>query len=269
MGFEGLKLPLLEAYRDYRQYIRDIIMDPSLNLEKIPLQRFAQAFGLGRSHLTMVLAGTRSLTIRHIHDIAYALHLDHEAHEYWESLVLYGQSKEDMDRTYYLKRMDQVRFTRKTRSINVASKTLVSQWYIPAILVYLLDINCTKEHRKKLAQRLEIDPETLERTITQLELEGFLSFREAGSIHISFNRIVTMVSNRNYLKKVFEVGIHKMENHFDSKICLFDGTTFSISQEDIHFFIAEYKQLLDRYCSVAGQSQDRVVQANIQFFPVI
>jgi len=263
-----LKLPDLRGYENHRVYLQDVIDDASRAAEKISMERFAKAFGLGRSHLSMVLSGDRDLTLKNIHGVARALHFKQSDHEYWETLCLFGQAKDDLERNYYKQRLATQNATRITRSITTASKLLTSQWYIPAILVYLIDIGTSDEAQDYICQRLGLDKKTLKTVMQALEEEGFLSFRDQGNVHISFNRLVSMISNRSYLKRVFEEGVNQMEDHFADKDCLFNGTTFSVGDEDIAHFISDYKMLLDRYMNLASSGKKRIVQANIQFFRV-
>lgn len=262
--------PVLEDYEDFRAYLHDLMEAAARSPEKISMQRFAQSFGIGRSHLSMVLSGERTLTLKNIHGIARALHMKQSDHEYWEAMVLYGQSKDEMERGYYRSKLIQRRAARNSRSIISASKLLTSQWYVPAILVYLIDIGTGEVDQDKICARLSLDKDTLKKTIAALEEEGLLSFRGQGDVHISMNRLVSMISNKRYLKTVFEEGFRQLDPNFASNHCLFNGTTFSLCSEDILQFINDYKTLLDRYMSSAsGGGSKKVVQANIQFFPVI
>lgn len=265
----SVKLPSLDSYDDFRAYLHDLIEEAARSSEKISMQRFAQAFGLSRSHLSMVLSGERALTLRNIHGIAEALHMKHRDHEYWEALVLLGQAKDDKDRSYYKMKLEQQRASRNTKSITAASKVLTSEWYVPAVLVYLIDIGMGEADFDQICKRLSLTRDELQKCIKDLEAEGFLTFRGQGDIHISFNRLVSMISNKRYLKKVFQEGVDRMDANFASNLCLYNGTTFTLAEDDIHQFISDYKSLLDRYLNSCGKESKRVVQANIQFFPVI
>ncbi len=262
--------PALDAYDDYRLYLRDLMEAAAPGPDRIPLSRFAKAFGLSRSHLSMVLSGDRGLSLGNIHGIAHALHLKQSDHERWEALVLFGQAKDDFERNYYRGKLGFTRRPRATSAISTPSRALVAAWYIPALLVYLIDIGAAEADLAVLAAKLRIDDAALQRTIAALQDEGLLAFRQRGSVHISFNRLTTLVSNKRFLRQVFEEGLRQLDSQFTSDRCFFNGTTFSVAEDDIQQFIADYKVLLDRYITAApGNGVKRIVQANIQFFPVL
>lgn len=265
-------LPDLTEFEDHRAFLTAVLEREAATNPGLSMSHFAKAFGLARSGLSMILAGKRDLTLEAAHRIARALRLDQADHEIFETLVLKTQATSEQDRAYYERRLQRHRAERRTRTISTPSKTLVSEWFVPALLVYLIDVSDDPASLRDIATRLMLTESQLQQVLDALRAEGFLAYKGKGNLNIAFNRVAAMVSTQRYLKTVFAEGLRQMDRNFEDPLSFFASHCFSLSEADIGHFINDYKALLNKYLSSvcsSGSGRLRVAQANVQFFPVL
>ena len=271
------KLFSVRDYTDFREYLSQIVQAEKADSWSSSLEQVASRFGMSRSSLSMILSKKRDLTGPVLHRIAGVLQLDFDDHQYFEALVLLNQSKTESEKLYYAKRLElgqeQINETKSVYSIRTPSKSLVSRWYIPSILVFLLDNPKTSRQQvaSALSSMLEIDESELEKVILRLESEGFLSFKGKGSVHIAFDRLSSSLTSKTYLRNVYLEAIKQMEKGFYHPEYFYTAHTYSVPLNQIQVFVDEYKELLNRFISMAEKSNDqkRIVNACFQLFPVL
>ncbi len=266
-------LPELCSFIDYRAYLNAVLGSEGRSRAGLSMSKFADALNMSRSALSMVLGGSRDLTIPAIHKFARALRLNSADHSYFEALVLMCQSETPEERSYYDRKLDAERQSRRTHGITTSSRTLVSEWFIPALLVYLIDVSDSPERWGAIAAKLGVTELHVRNVVAALESEGFLAFKGQGNVHITFNRVVAMISSQQYMKAAMMEAFRQVERHFDSSRHFFATHAFSLQEQDIKAFIEEFKALVDKYIGstpASGTSQEPVVvQLCAQLFPVL
>jgi uncharacterized protein (TIGR02147 family) len=267
------QLPNLTSFGDYRKYLNTVIENECATRPGLSMAAFAKSFGMSRSALSMVLSGDRALSLPFVHRIASALKLDHNDHAYFEILVLKCQSESAEDRAYYERRLSSERSKRQTQAVTSPSRTLVSEWFVPALLVYLIDISDSPERVPQIAAQLGISTQHVRDVISSLQQEGFLSYKGHGNVHISFNRVAAMITSQQYMKSAFGEANRQLERHFASPQHFFAVHSFSILEGDIKTFIEDYKTLVNKYLastpSEAEKQNLKVVQLTTQLFPIL
>lgn len=250
-----------------------------------------------RSGLSMVLSGQRDLTIQQTHAIARALRMNDETHQEWEALVQCTQSKCAHSRSFYKNRLQKIRVqnseTRKEliegresvkRGITLrsASGSLVSSWYTPAVLVYLLDHGESERCYENMSKSLNLPVDRIRSLVSKLKSEGFLNIETDGSVHIAFERISSSLSMQRYLLECLDECKRRVRDSFDDSSHFFTTHQFSIPKDKSAAFIKDVKSIFERYVNAEkthqqtsghGDSENSsltdTVLASFQFFPVI
>lgn len=270
--FAQILKPDLFEFEDYRAYLNAVILQESSLSGGISMARFAEAFGVSRSALSMLLNGQRDLTVANIHRIATVLRLDQNDHEYFEALVLKCQAQDEGERHYYEIKLQKKHQSVRCQTITTPSKTLISEWFIPAILIYLLDIDDDPEHLYRIAEGLSISKQHLDAVIESLRQEGYLSYKGKGNVHIAFNRVTHKISSQQYLKAVMHESQKRMDKSFYDEHSHFLAHCFSIPETAIAEFVSEYKALLQKYMASGDGKEEtkrRIMQISTQFYAVL
>lgn len=266
----------VRQFEDYRIYLREVIRLEQAECWGASVERFATRFGMSRSALTMILNGKRDLTVHSLHRVAQILKLDPADHEYFEALVLLNQAETDFERSYHRRRLETnvCRPARETSPLRSPARSLIANWYVPAVLVYLLDHPCTPEEAARAtAARLGVPEAEVSEAIANLEREGFLEFRGKGNVHIAFDRLTASLGSKAFLKGLYQEAIRRLSSQFDAPGAFFTGHTFTLPMARFDELVRDYKELLNRHIAhgdEAGAGEDvRVLNACFQVFPVL
>jgi uncharacterized protein (TIGR02147 family) len=236
------------------------------------LVKIAASMGLSRSGLSLILNGRRKIVHNQIHSIARALHLDSSSHEYWESMCMRDLSVSEEDRNWYQARMHRSQEQRVSIGLRSPSQSLAAAWFVPALLVYLIDLAGSVLSAEDIASRMGLPVDQVKQALESLSNEGFLKWKGSGNIHISFERLAASVSAKRHLKQVYAEGIKRMEHQFDDRNCYFASHAFATSKAQVAELIASYKSMIDRWIASPPKADDpsgQVVIAAIQLFPVV
>jgi len=201
--------------------------------------------------------------------------------------VLAGQMDDPLDAEVYRARLGRLRHARSTVSVRTPSAHLVSAWYVPAILVYLIDLagdDAPADHlNSTIARDLGLPPAQVAEVIEKLAGEGYLQFRGRGNVHVSFDRIAASIATKRFLKDVLREAARRIDADFEYRRNFFTSHTFSVSEGDVASLVRDYEALLDRYVAQKGGETpetsggvDRANPANaevvvtaFQMFPVL
>ena len=258
-------------------FLEQLLNSEKAHRKDFSLDKMAETLGLSRSALSMVLSGKRNITNSLIHSLARELKFSESEHLYWEALVHFHQAENDTDKIWFQKKLTTVKSERRTTSIRTPAPNLVSAWYVPAILVYLIDLSqgSASEVVSEVATKLSLPTELVRNVIEKLEGDGFLQFKGGGDVHVFFDRISASVSSKRFLKDVMAEANRRIDTDFESRDSFFTSHTFSIEKRLIPEFIQDYKNLLQRYLdfkSRGSQSESNsaeVVLTSFQLFPAL
>lgn len=274
-------MPLLDiqSFKSYRKYLNDLFLEEKHSTSGVTLAKFAQAFDMSLSALKMIMSGSRNLTVRNIHVIADALRLDEGSHQYFESLVLYEQSSSKGEKAFYKRRLkllkkDQVN---STNSVRLSESRIISHWYYPALLIYLIDISKITEHNvlseldfATISDSFRVSEPDIRKAVEHFKALGLLQAKTEEKIHFIFDKVSTTYPHRRYIKDVVGEGLRRMEQDFESRHSYFKAHTFTLKKGELQTLKEEYAGLIDRYMALASKdAMDlEVVQVNCQMFPI-
>lgn len=259
------------SYKDYRRYLRDLIAGEMAQDAKLSLSWFAKSFGMTRSSLAMILSGERNLTIKGIVRICLALRLPDSDQMWFETLVHFTQARSPEEKAYFTRRLTDRGGTAAPIAISTPSTALTSQWYVPAILTWMLDFGYQRADLPAMASQIGVPEAEISEVIEALRREGFLELAKRGKVHVAFNRIATVVSTKKFFREVCLEGVRRIEKSFEDRQNLFTAHTFTVSPVNLGQLVQDYKALLDRYISMdtAHEPGRLCMQMNTQLFKVL
>ena len=98
------------AFSDYREYLKAYYAEQKSKKPQFSYRFFARLAGLGSaSYLRMVIDGERNISPVTINKFARAIKLSKEERIYFETLVLYTQTKSDSEKEYYFDLMSDLK----------------------------------------------------------------------------------------------------------------------------------------------------------------
>jgi uncharacterized protein (TIGR02147 family) len=262
----------LREYTNPILYLKDLFLFEKEQRSDFSLEIVAESVGISRSLLSMVLSEKRKLTLEQIHAFARFLKLNRTDHEFWEALVHFHQSEFPQDKNWYSEKIKNSNESSETFQLRSAASQLVSKWYIPVLFVYLLDFENSEIPFDEIALHFRIEVSELKFAIESLEREGFLQYKNKGSVHISFDKIAGSISQKRYLVDILTEAAHRMKAHFENPSHFFTSHTFTIDSGNFASFVLDFKALMNKYIAkkYASTATDQVVyQSAFQLFPVL
>lgn len=266
---------LFEA-KSYREYLNAVVAAEREAGKNASLKTVSERLGIGLSSFKMILDGSRNLTIRNIHFIALGLNFVAKEREYFESMVLRDQAEDDGLRTYYNGKMKQIRAEQKARRFRTTHSAVMKSWYVPAFLIYLLDVEqiningLDDECFERAAKVFKIAKKTLKEIFSDLTNTGLISQSSDCKYHIVFERVNGSLTKMRYMKEVFAECTRRLNTEFDNPLALFSAQTLSVPTELIPGFYNEMKELIERYMSYDSTGANlEILQIGIQAIPLI
>jgi uncharacterized protein (TIGR02147 family) len=155
--------PSVFQYLDYRAYLRDVIDARRSASSAFSLEALGRRTGcLTKSHLSLILAGKRSLTPQRATALGRALGLDDGELRYYERLVQFNQAKDDAGREQHLAALLADVRRRTGPNLPLESYRVLESWH--GLVV------------RELARRPGFDPAP---AAIAARLKGFLTAAEA------------------------------------------------------------------------------------------
>jgi len=255
------------SYTSYRKFLGDYqkeqrVFSPIFNHAKL-----AKKLGVGASTLKMIQSGARNLTVHHIHTFALGMGLGPKEHDYFEALVLFEQSESAAEKRYYKKRLRDTQ-ERSARSTRVNLQDVLREWYIPAILIHLIDSK-NQLDETKVGIKLGITAARVRETVETLKKLGIVEVHKGRKIHFLLDKFSPHFSKQIYLKKLVPILQQRIESEFHSPQSYFESHTLSLSEAQFRGFLDDYKSLLERYLAQDAEGETAVYQLFTSAFPVL
>src|SRR4051794_37655805 len=93
-------------FKDFRVYLQHFYEFQKLTRPGYSYREFAVSAGLkSPNYLKLITGGKKRLTVTNIHQVARALKLNGSEHDYFETLVLWNQSKNKNEELFYKNRL--------------------------------------------------------------------------------------------------------------------------------------------------------------------
>lgn len=248
-------------FKSYRQFVKEMMKASKKSSHPLTLASVSKKMTITAPALQMILAGKRDLTADNIHKLASAIRLSGAEVDYFEKLVRFEQSKDSKTKAYYslqLKSLNQSEVT----TAKTSNQDLLSQWYMPVLLVYLMDEAYRPKTNEllidypKIKKHLGLHEQAAKAYLHRLQELGVLEFRKKGQVHVVFEKVSSYFSQRQYLKRVLSVMPNLLDQHFDERTGFFEASTFSMDPERLENFRKDYKALVSRYLEADEESKN-------------
>ena len=98
------------SFTDYRKYLRTVYADFKKNKRYFSYRYFSELAGFGgKNYLQMVMDGKRNLSLDSINKFCHGLHLSKREAAYFETMVLFNQTKSEEEKDRYFAQLIQLR----------------------------------------------------------------------------------------------------------------------------------------------------------------
>lgn len=262
----------LLKYKSYRSFLKDHLDAGKKQSPPLTLAGFAKKLKMSPSALHMLLDGKRDLTVHNIHRMANALGLTEGEEDFFSALVHFEQAEEKNERSFYEKKLKISKVQSQVQLLRVSNKELLSDWFLPTLLIYALDQTDSGEQGDrfdyaKIYAQLGLSADRAKSIFGYLSDLGILvEDREAGKIHIVFDKLSPSFSKKNFLKKLLNEVQRRIETDFQSTESYFEAHTLNLCSDRFAEFIADYKALLERYIALGPKSNKPAIYQSFQAF---
>ena len=270
----------LKQYDDYREFLKDCFLTEKKSSKNTTLAQYSRRFGVSSASMNMIFSGSRNLTIEHLHRFAKVLKLSKAEHQYFEALVLRDQfPKNSSPYKYYDSKKQGAAQSMKMSKLRFTDRSLISNWMIPIILIYLIDFkdespgipDINPGKMSLIAKHLNISTAHVENLIEECRKTGLLHIDSDDRIHIEFNRIGTYLPQRNHVKSILENLASKIEENFEKDDSIYRAFVFTTQKSALPDFKTEINALFEKYMSMVSddQAQNTIVQAGVGLVSVL
>lgn len=262
-------------YTDYRAFLRDYY-----NERKDSGYSFRQMNSdLGftsPNYLKLVMDGERHIGRKSIPTIIQSLKLNKLESDYFSYLLFFAKAKTDVDRNFYFGHIARIRQGKLIGDISADQLSWYSSWYNPIIRELVVGKSRESINYSELAKSVQpsIDSRQAKRSVDLLIELGFLLVDSSGVI-VQANPVINSADQmgitaiKQYHAKMIELGKESIERYQSNQreISTVTARVSNEGFEKIKNRIQEFRRELLQMIH-DDESVDRVVQINMQLFPV-
>jgi uncharacterized protein (TIGR02147 family) len=262
-------------YLDYRQYLRAIFEEkkrenPGFSHRSLTEKLSLQAPG----HMLFIMQGKRRLTSSIALRLASYLKFSKKESRYLLSLIRYSDAKTPAEKQYAFEEMQQLR---QHFSVPVApgSYRFYEKWYYGAIRAVLDVERITDDYQGLAAMLRPAITATQAREAVELLLKiGMIMRDETGALRPANSSLTTgdvwqgaVIHN---LQRTFIELSKEALDRFDKKERDISNLTVTVSEESFEIIKKKVAELRSQIMAMAcaEQTPDKVLQVNIQLFPL-
>jgi uncharacterized protein (TIGR02147 family) len=272
---ETLSQPDLLHYSDYRQYLADYHRWRKQADPRFSLRRFATELGFS-SHtlLRYVLEGKRNLSKRTLVKISLGLGLSGPRADFFENLVFFNQSGTLQEKDHFYRKLLAMDKSRGLKRMEARQFEVLNTWYHIAIRE-LINLGAFKPSPEWIARTLlpPIEPREARESLKTLVASGLIR-RTANGYRVADDAITTddettALFVRNYHLEMLELAKRALdavppEQRDISSVCM------TIREADLPRLKKQIQLMRKelRVFAAEGEEAERVVQVNIQLFPL-
>ena len=264
-------------YLDYRQYLRDYYEEKKQTTPAFSMRMLAKQIGIrSPSFFKMVIDNQRSLSDAVIEKFTTALKLKSKEAQYFESLVLFNQSKTDKQRELHLSRMIKLRPQIKSADLSKEQYEYFRFRYF-VIIREMVALPHFQEDYEWIASSLtpSIRPHEAQHAIQSLIKIGLLKRDKDGKLMQQDASIAT-------LPEVFSIELFNLHREW-VKLAQerfpvvppenrdYSAMTVPVPKskvKNIKKMIADFRDEILAYLNTGDQEFEEVYQINMQMFPV-
>ncbi len=263
------RMPDVMQYQSYRAYLSDL-MQYEKNASRATLASMGKLFGMSAPALQMVLSGERNLSVHKVYRITRLLKLGLLETEYFESLVLHDQAEDPDERAYYEGKLLRLRSGNDVVRLRVADPVLFSRWYVPALMLYLVEISPVDHvSDAELSRIFGLPKDELAQAVSELKNSGLLTVTEQGRFRIQADKMSSSSAQKYFLKSLLIECMRRVDVEFKSQDSFFTSETMTLSLAQFRSYVAEHRTLVEKYMSMTAPLGERAIfQSGFFSFPV-
>ena len=264
----------LQSCATYRDFLRNQFEAERASVKSTTLSQYAKKFGLSGPSFHSILAGKRNLTVSNLHRVARALGLSANERDYFESLVLRDQAEDRETKNYYESKLKKFSRRKSIDRVRVNEKRLLSHWFVPALLIYLIDFEKVQSLEAidygRVAVKFNITPDDARRCVETFHRHGLLAISPSDKMHIVFDRVTTKLPQKEFVRAVLKECSSRLDENFSSAEAIFRAAVFTIDRHKISAFKSELLQLIDKHIEQLSTdiSNHVLMQGCLGFYPI-
>jgi len=266
----------LFEYTNFREYLRDYFAWHKKHVKGYSYRKMASQVGFSSSnYLMLVMNGKRNLGQESLRKVCNALGFKKKEAEYFSYLVFFQQAKTVVEKNYYFGLISTIRSEKTISDTSPEQLDFYATWYHPVIRELIRDYPETIDF-KKLAR--DVKPSiTVPQARKSVEL-----LKKLGLIYIDENKTWQQTSPlintgdalnsfavRKYHTKILDIASETLlhttpeEREYSAVTARISSRGFEKLKERVQNFRKELLQIIQD-----DQETDRVIQINMQVFPV-
>jgi len=262
-------------YTDYRALLRDYYNERKDSGYSYRQMNSDLGF-TSPNYLKLVIDGQRHIGRNSIPKIIQLLKLNKIESDYFSYLLFFAKAKTDVDRNFYFGHIARIRQNKLIGDITADQISWYSSWYNPIIRELVVGKTLDSIDYTELAKSVlpSIDSRQAKRSVDLLFELGFLFIDSSGYIAHA-NPVINTADQmgttaiKHYHAKMIELGKESIDRYQSSQreISTVTARVSNEGFEKIKLRIQEFRRELLQMVH-DDESVDRVVQINMQLFPV-
>ena len=263
-------------YLDYRQYLRAVFDEKKKQTPHFSHRGLMQKLSLrAPGHILFVMQGKRRLTPESALRLSAYLKLNKKESEYLMSLIRYTDAGTPAEKQFAFEELLSLR-QRSAWKVPASGYKFYEKWY-NSVVRASLDVEPFKGDYNRLASSLcpAITPAEARQAVETLLELGMAKRDEIGFVHSSEEAISTgdswqSAAIHNLQRKFIELGKEALDR-FPKEDRDVSNLTVTVSEETFDIIRKKIKDLRSQVMAMACAEQmpDRVLQVNIQLFPLL
>jgi len=272
----------LFKYDNYRKFLADIIKSEQRANKNSTITKISMSFGLGRSHLHLVLQGKRNLSVESAVKIAKSLNFSIGESSYLLDLVNFNQARNSATKLFFKRKLQKIQEQSIDNTIEFTQeKDLIADWYYPVVLIYIIDNKLSEDNLNDgkvvalIAKKIGISEsdisECLHRIKSLLPTDNEMC-KKQGS-HYMFRALSGKLLLEKYLLSCGQEALKRISLSEEAGT-VYRSAAISMDLNQKNGFKEDYLELLQKYSRkkvsyLNKEKETKVYQINLQLFPVV
>ncbi|MGE5671257.1 MAG: TIGR02147 family protein [Fibrobacterota bacterium] len=264
------------SYTNYRQYLQDFFVSKKKQNSRFSLKVFADKAGFkARDHILRVMNGQSNISYEGGRKLGLAMDLSEKELDYFSTMILFNQAKTGDAREHYFDKLSSVCKATDISRLRQDQYSYFAEWYVSALRSFLPLFNFDNDYAA-IGRFFDppISAPQVRKAIELLEQLGLLSVDKNGkysvaSLSVSTGDEVKSLALASFHRQSLELAIRSI-NKTQPESRDISGVTMSVSQNGFEQIKREIQAFRKKIMSIAenDRAEDRVVQCNIQLFPL-
>ncbi len=268
-------LPDIFHYTNYRQFLQDFYQAKKQHDSKFSLRVFAaQAQFPSHGLLKYLMEGKRNLSKKTLVRLCPALGLNKEQTLYFENLVFFNQAKSLEEKSFFYERLLKGSGVSTFKRLEFSQLQIFRKWH-GVLIREMLNLKVFRNSPQWLASQIlsKVEPHEVEESIKMLLETGIIQ-KTANGYRAADPDITTDDEVKSFLVKSYHAQMMKLaiaaQDEMPAAERDISSACFAIKESDLPALKKQLQLMrkeLRNFAASAGEGE-RVVQVNIQFFPL-